>query len=51
MEELPCILSDEAAAELQTDLQSFQNIESEENMLAKYIIARMFVHDHNHSVS
>ena len=26
-------------------------MESEENMLAKYIIARMFVHDHNHSVS
>ena len=45
MEELPQILSPEEETELQLTLQRVEAGESLEYMLAKYMIARVFVHD------
>ena len=45
VEELPQILSSEEEAELQLTLQGVQAGESQDYMLAKYMIARVFVHD------
>ena len=45
VEELPQILSQEEQIDLQMDLQRVQTGESQEYMLAKHMIARVFVHD------
>ena len=45
LEELPRILSQEEDTELQLAPQHVQTGESQEYMLAKYMIARVFVHN------
>lgn len=45
METLPDILSPDEGVELQGILQSITSGEEEEFMLAKYIMAKMFVHE------